>query len=174
MVTKKELEQLCNPPQRGPSVDIKGIILEVALHGSHQKRVKNPKKLIQSFDLTITVAHYSVREVQSNNDVIGPGYHASTSGVIPKAHYNVEGDKTIRKLVFRGTHPHLESGDQIKAYVLVGEQHERGEDMSEPETFYTPRKLQAKETAFKIEKLGPDGNVRATYCSIDDVFQKEV
>ena len=139
-----------------------------------EARVKTKEELVTSIDCVVE----SVDGYSSTASVpCGGHFNTLTSG----GHSNslkigVSSDTPVENLGFYGGWPPIEKGDQIRAYVYVGEKEwgkltwsDIDKGKSNPPCYLVERPLNPKEKPLKIEKL-KDEEVVATYHST--LFEK--
>ena len=124
------------------------------------------------FDVTdVTVTTDPIR-VERGEMRIGREIKTSLSGYKLLAEISVESENSpVNTLKFLGS-PHIEAGDQIKVYMVAASRYTYLEAPTNVydngvRTAYKNRELENIEEAFKIEKLGVNGKILATYISTD-------
>lgn len=167
----KELDELLKPLKEVNIGDLFVRLNKKAIR--HNKklraRAKNQEKLTVGLECTVLeVNSYqaSTSFTPRSELVLGGTSPSYGGGHTYQTEIKVESGTLVEKLQFNGW-PHLETGDQIRAYILKGQPEYEKQVMGNgtfgnEKSHWVEREYEATEKPSKIEKLR-DGKVVATY-----------
>ena len=143
---------------------------------------EDKESLIKIFPFKIIEANYFSRVLRDSNKVAGPGHSSWITGVIPYANFKVEGDtiKEIKEIEFYGNISGIHKGDKIAAYLNLYKETSKSFECpgcvstggTDFKTVYLEREPESKEVVSKIEQIGFDGKVVATFHGLEDYTLK--
>ena len=162
-------------------LDVKNILEnaqseEEAYNTNLRSQAKKKEDLITPLECLVTevLSYTKVVEMTPQSEMrlggISPHY---ITGIISNTELTVCTDGTVRKIMMPGILP-LESGDQIRAYIVKGEMEAEQHTLTpapryqrdKPVLHLIARDWKEEETAVKIEKMRSD-KVVATYTIVD-------